>query len=83
MGVTGCFVDKRVDCKHKHPAEITAAQVCQSLCVDIVEDWGQGGALWKSHCQLLRGGDPVFKLRGDLSFLECCCEPSVKLRPYC
>ena len=32
--------------------------------------------MWKSHCQLLDRGDPVSKSHGDLSFLECCCEPS-------
>ena len=32
--------------------------------------------MWKSHCQLLGRGDPVSKSHGNLSFLECCCEPS-------
>ena len=33
-------------------------------------------AMWKSHCQLLRNGHQVSKSHGDLSFLECCCEPA-------
>ena len=28
------------------------------------------------HCQLLGRRDPVSKSHGNLSFLECCCEPS-------
>ena len=39
---------------------------------------GGGGALWKSHCQLLGRGHPVSKSHGKLSFLECCCKPSCK-----
>ena len=41
---------------------------------------GTGGALWKSHCHLLGTGDPVSKSHGNLSFLECCCEPSSELQ---
>ena len=40
--------------------------------LDIVEDWGQGGALWKSHCQLLGYEDPISKSHGSLSFLGAC-----------
>ena len=65
VDVTGCFVDKPVVYKCKHPI---AVKIHQFLCVDIVEDWGHGRALWKSHYQLLGHGDPVSKLHGDFSF---------------
>ena len=53
-------------------------------CVDIVEGWGQGKALWKSQCQLLGLGDPVSKSQGDLSFLKCGCHLMiVMLTLYC
>ena len=44
--------------------------------IKIVEDRGQGRALWKSYCQVCWLGDPVCKSHGYLSFLEGRGKPS-------
>ena len=82
VDVTGWFVDKHFVCKCKHSAEAIAVQICQFLCVHIVQAWGQGKALWMSSCQWFRGEDLVSEWHGDLSFLKCFCEPFCERQAY-
>ena len=51
-----------------------AFAVVVQIRLEIVEDWGQGRALWKFCCLVLGCGDN-FKIsmsHDELSFLECC-----------